>query len=426
MVKFKIGSIRSKKFKDILESSSIKAQISKRKYKDKLFKACSMTSVGLLMTFIVYVLFFVGSSASKAVFYVEMTLDISNIQYVQNVESRDIFKSIFQENVIKNGLDISEDTISTVISPVAYVDLKRIFYSNNLSKLNLKKVNFPASSVVYNFLIGRDVILSDKVKKEIKNLFDANFIKVVFKKRIFTSYDSRFPEGAGLLGAFMSSFFVILICFIPAVPIGVMIGMFLSEFASKKSVFVSILEISTNNLVAVPSVIFGMIGLSLYIVILGIPRSSMMVGGLTLSMMMLPIIAIATRNICDSMPNSIRYAALALGATRTQVLLHHTLSFAVPGIITGTLIGIARIVGETAPLLMIGMLAFVNNIPQGVFDVGVVIPIQIYLWSSSPQEGFMDIMSFALSMLLIILFLLNYLTNYCREYYNNKYGNESN
>jgi phosphate transport system permease protein len=199
-----------------------------------------------------------------------------------------------------------------------------------------------------------------------------------------------------------------------AFPMGVLSAIYLEEFAPK-SRWVDWIEVSINNLAAVPSIIFGLLGLSVFIQVMHLPRSSPLVGGMTLALMTMPVIVIAGRNAIKAVPPSIRDAALAVGASPVQTVFHHVLPLALPGILTGTIIGMARALGETAPLLMIGMRAFVSTPPAGITDPSSVLPMQIFLWSDEIDQGFVQNTSAAIIVLLVVLLLMNGLAIYLRN-----------
>jgi len=229
-----------------------------------------------------------------------------------------------------------------------------------------------------------------------------------FNTTFFTSGDSREPEQAGILGAIVGSGLTLLVTFLCSFPLGVLAALYLEEFAPK-SRWTNLIEVNINNLAAVPSIIFGLLGLAVFLNFFGMPRSAPLVGGLVLSLMTLPTIIIAARAALKAVPPSIREAALALGASPLQVAVHHTLPLAAPGILTGTIIGMAGALGETAPLLMIGMVAFIVDIPAAVTDPAAVLPVQIYLWADSPERGFAAKTNAAILVLLGFLILMNLL-----------------
>jgi phosphate transport system permease protein len=228
-----------------------------------------------------------------------------------------------------------------------------------------------------------------------------------FNGRFFVSGDSRDPVQAGLAAAVIGSFYAILVTVLVAFPLGVATAIYLEEFAPKNNRWIDLIEVNINNLAAVPSIVFGLLGLAVFLNFFGLPRSSPLAGGLILSLMTLPVIVIAARVAIQSVPSSIRHAAYAVGATPLQVIQHHVLPIALPGILTGTIIGIARAVGETAPLLMMGMVAFIVDLPKTPVDPATALPVQIFLWSDIPERGFVEKTSAAILVLLAFLIGLN-------------------
>ncbi len=227
-----------------------------------------------------------------------------------------------------------------------------------------------------------------------------------FNPAFFTSGDSREPEQAGVAGALAGSALTLLITLLLSFPIGVAAAIYLEEFAPR-NVWTDIIEVNINNLAAVPSIVFGLLGLAMFIQFFGLPRSSPMVGGLVLSLMTLPTIIIAGRASLKAVPPSIREAAFGMGASRMQMVAHHVLPLALPGMLTGTIIGMARALGESAPLLMIGMVAFIVDVPHGLSDPSTVLPVQIYLWARSPERAFVERTSGAIMVLLGFLLVMN-------------------
>ena len=230
---------------------------------------------------------------------------------------------------------------------------------------------------------------------------------------IFNS-DSRFPEMAGLAGAIVGSFYALLVCFLISFPLGVAAAAYLEEFAPKNR-WTDLIEVNINNLAAVPSIVFGLLGLAVFIQTFGLPRSAPLVGGLVLSLMTLPTIIIVTRNALKAVPPSIREAALGMGASKHQVIMHHVLPLALPGILTGTIIGLAQALGETAPLLLIGMNAFITSPPGGVLEASTALPTQIYIWADSPERGFVARTSAGIIVLLAFLLVMNGIAIFLRQ-----------
>jgi phosphate transport system permease protein len=227
-----------------------------------------------------------------------------------------------------------------------------------------------------------------------------------FNKGLFTYGASSRPESSGMGVAIIGSFYMMVIVLLLALPIGVAASIYLEEFA-KKSRLTDIIEVNINNLAAVPSIVFGLLGLAVFIGFLGLPRSAALVGGLVLSLMTLPTIIIATRAALAAVPPSIRSAALGLGASKMQMVFHHILPLAAPGILTGTIIGLARALGETAPLLLIGMVAFVADYPTTPLDPATALPVQIYMWANEPERAFVERVSGAIIILLAFLMIMN-------------------
>jgi len=235
-----------------------------------------------------------------------------------------------------------------------------------------------------------------------------------FNSVLFTSGASSDPELAGIGVAAIGSLYMMLIVLLTALPIGVAAAIYLEEFAPKNR-WTDLIEVNINNLAAVPSIVFGLLGLAIFINFLAMPRSAPVVGGLVLSLMTLPVIIIATRAAVKAVPPSIREAALGVGASQMQTVTHHVLPLALPGILTGTIIGMARALGETAPLLLIGMVAFVVEYPTTPLDPATALPVQIYLWAGAPERGFVERTSAAIIVLLVFLILMNALAVFLRR-----------
>ena len=256
--------------------------------------------------------------------------------------------------------------------------------------------------------------LNDRVIGYVDDLREAGVIERQFNTTFFTAGDSREPEQAGILGALTGSFLTLIITLLLSFPIGVAAAIYLEEFAPRNR-FIDLIEININNLAAVPSIIFGLLGLAIFINWFGMPRSTAIVGGLVLALMTLPTIIIASRVSIQAVPPSIKEAALGVGASRMQAMFHHVLPIAMPGMLTGTIIGMARALGETAPLLMIGMVAFIVEPPRGFTDPATALPVQIFLWSDSPERGFTERTSAAILVLLAFLIAMNAAAVYLRE-----------
>jgi phosphate transport system permease protein len=248
--------------------------------------------------------------------------------------------------------------------------------------------------------------MSDKQLAWLDRLTAEGRVERKFNTTFLSAGDSREPELAGIWGAVAGSFFTLVITLALSFPIGVAAAVYLEEFAHK-SRWTDLIEVNINNLAAVPSIVFGLLGLAVFLNFFGLPRSAPLVGGLVLTLMTLPTIIIASRSALQAVPPSIREAALGVGASRMQMVVHHVLPLALPGMLTGTIIGMARALGESAPLLMIGMVAFIADIPHGVTDPATVLPVQIYLWADSPERAFVEKTSAAIMVLLGFLVVMN-------------------
>jgi len=246
-------------------------------------------------------------------------------------------------------------------------------------------------------------------------------VRTPFNWELFFNADSRFPERAGLAGAIAGSFYALLICFMLSFPIGIAAAVYLEEFAPKNR-FTDLIEVNINNLAAVPSVVFGLLGLAVFLGFFGLPRSVPLVGGMVLSLMTLPTIIITTRAALKAVPPSIREAALGVGASKHQVMMHHVLPLALPGIMTGTIIGMAQALGETAPLLLIGMNAFIPSVENmGLLEPATSLPTQIFSWADSPERGFVSRTSAAILVLLGFLVIMNLVAVALRQMFQRKW-----
>lgn len=272
--------------------------------------------------------------------------------------------------------------------------------------------------------ISDDIPESDRKVKDIQmqwlqGLSEQGRTESRFNTLFFTEGDSREPELAGIKAALYGSFFTLLVTFLLAFPIGVFAAVYLEEFAPRNRI-TDLIEININNLAAVPSIVFGLLGLAVFINFFELPRSAPLLGGIVLSLMTLPTIIITSRASIQSVSPSIREAALGVGASPLQTVFHHVLPVAMPGILTGSIIGMAQALGESAPLLMIGMVAFIMDVPGGITDPSTVLPVQIFLWADSPERGFTEKTSAAIMVLMGFLILMNALAIYLRKHFETK------
>ncbi|MDF2095697.1 phosphate ABC transporter permease PstA [Aquibaculum arenosum] len=267
---------------------------------------------------------------------------------------------------------------------------------------------------VFDLESGRRLPVSDEQIGWFRELEAQDRISAPFNWGLFTRADSREPELAGLAGALQGSLYLMIVTFVLSFPLGIGAAIYLEEFAPKNRL-TDLIEVNINNLAAVPSIVFGLLGLAVFIQVFGLPRSAPLVGGMVLALMTLPTIIIATRASLKAVPPSIREAALGIGASRIQTIFHHVLPLAMPGILTGAIIGLAQALGETAPLLMVGMNAFVTSVGDSMTSPATALPTQVYMWADSPQRGFVERTSAAIMVLLGFLIVMNALAVFLRR-----------
>lgn len=303
------------------------------------------------------------------------------------------------------------DAANELVSPHAVKDVRAALAGNPALITARTHLWLPAASAIDIANKGEGEAAAEKQLADVKR---AGAVRTVFNAAFLGGADASDPAAAGIWAAFKGSLMTMAITLLLAFPIGVFAALYLEEYAPRNRL-TDLIEVSINNLAAVPSIIFGLLGLVVFLNWFGMPRSSALVGGLTLALMTMPVIVIAGRNAVKSVPPSIREAAMGIGASPVQVVFHHVLPLALPGILTGTIIGMARALGETAPLLMIGMRAFIPSPPSGLADASTVLPVQIYLWSDEVNRGFVEKTSAAIIVLLIFLLGMNALAIYLRN-----------
>ncbi len=295
-------------------------------------------------------------------------------------------------------------------------DLRLVnFVQKNTDKVNSRqKIKFALDDDADSFFRGyikkqtpeKQRRLNDIEINYLEKMNEAGIITYEISDYLFFGSASRNAEMAGIKGAFIGSMLTLAVCFLIAFPLGVATAVYLEEFAPKNK-FTELIEININNLAAVPSVVFGILGLAIFINLFGMPRSIPLIGGLVLALMTLPTIIISSRAAIKAVPPSIRDGALAIGASKMQATMHHVVPLAIPGMLTGTIIGMAQALGETAPLLMIGMVAFIVDIPGSITDPGTVLPVQIFMWADFAERMFVHKTSAAIIILLLFLMIMN-------------------
>ncbi|MDA0782314.1 MAG: phosphate ABC transporter permease PstA [Rickettsiales bacterium] len=403
---------------------AVEGSVAKRRAAEKRLKAYGIIAISISVMFLFSLLYSIISKGYSAFVSSEIKLSVN---YSKELVEEDNFLLIIKEAIRSEFPEVSkrneQQDLDALVSTKAMAYRIKDFLSENPENTGkIVDVWVLLSSDADMYIKGKvDTSIDEKLRRLndrqlawLDELKEKGLIKKSFNTTFFSSGDSSEPETAGILGSLIGSIFVIISCMLVAFPLGVMTAIYLEEFAPKNK-FTDFIEVNINNLAAVPSIVFGLLGVVVYIQMFGLPRSSSLVGGLTLAMMALPIIVIATRTSIRAIPQSIRDGATALGASKVQTTLHHVLPLAMPGIMTGTILSIARVLGETAPLLMVGLNAFVVDMPQGFTSAATVMPTQIYRWSDTPEYGFKEKASAAIIVLLVVLIFANALAVYLRK-----------
>lgn len=399
--------------------------LQKRLRAERRFKYIALSALLLSLFFVLILMFKIFSTGSGA--FIRTTIntnvyfDPSFITVTEESSKKEIMKASYvklaDEVINQNFPNLEEDNFRLVRGMYTrkFDYQLRDYIANKPDVIGQTvEINITASSDLDQIVKGnypRDVPESQrKINDYQLNILDSldaqDKISSTFNFWFFTNADSRDPETAGILGGLMGSLYALMICFSFAFPVGVLASVYLEEFV-KPGRWADFIEVNINNLAAVPSIVFGLLGLGMLIGVLGMPYQVPLVGGLVLGFMTLPTIIIATRASLRGVPPSIREGALAVGATKMQTVFHHVIPLSMPGSLTGAIIGMAQALGETAPLLMIGMVAFVMEIPGGALDPATGLPSQIYLWSESAERGFLEKTSAGIMLLLTFLIFMN-------------------
>ncbi len=398
----------------------VEQSLEKRRKKNRRFKMMGLGAVILGMLFLVIMFSSIISNGYSAFLQTEVQLEINfDPKLIDPEGSRDPevlaaagYGSLVKAALRKEFPDVKKRKekrkLYRLVSVGAVEQLRDMVLENPDLIGSSKKIWLLADDDVDQFYKHGQG--SSRLKEQqlswLANLAAKDGLRSRFNTTFFSTGDSREPELAGIRGAAMGSLFVILITLGLSLPLGVAAAIYLEEF-SRRNRWTDFIEVNINNLAAVPSIVFGLLGLAVYINFFELPRSAPLVGGLVLTLMTLPTIIIASRAALKSVPPSIREAALGMGASPMQTVFHHVLPLAMPGMLTGTIIGLAQALGETAPLLMIGMVAFIVDIPSSIMDPATVLPVQIYLWADSPERAFTEKTSAAIMVLLAFLILMN-------------------
>ncbi len=389
---------------------------------EKRFKVYGFLAVStaiVLLGILLFKIFSTGISAFNQSYIgvkIEINNSINSSEIDPRTELRQQLRNMFPELTTR----AEKRTLYSLFSTGATYEFEDLLKANEGKTIN-DYYYFLASDDVDMYVKGTvkregdsaGRLMSDQLKI-LDQFEEQNLVELHINKYLLAGAASREPEMAGIKGAIYGTFYAILMSFITSFPLGVLTAISLEKLAKKNRIS-DIIETNINNLAAVPSIVFGLLGLAIFLNFFNLPRSAPLVGGLTLGLMTLPTIVIAARSAIKSVPPSIEEAAIGLGSSKVQTIFNFTLPLAMPGILTGTIIGIAQAIGETAPLLMIGMVAFVVDIPGGPMDPATALPVQIYLWADSPERAFVERTSAAIMVLLIFLFLLNITAVYLRK-----------
>ena len=420
-------------------SPDMKARINRRYRAERRFRLTGLISLILAGAFLLYLLSDIASKGWSGFFTTHIALDVpfdatrmgipgmtATAESAERIARAADFGMLPAASLSAlTGTTDDRRILSDargLLSQVATSEIRNHFIANPAVLGQTARVWVTASSPIDQWAKGKvDMTLpeaerpvSDRQSAWLDALEQGGKIRTVFNKRFFLGADSTSAELAAVWGATKGSLLTLAVTLLMCFPIGVMTAVYLEEFAPKNR-FTDFIEVNINNLAAVPSIIFGLLGLSIFLGWFGLPRSAPLVGGMTLALMTLPVIVIAGRVSIKAVPPSIRDAAMGVGASPLQVVMHHVLPLAIPGILTGTIIGMARALGETAPLLMVGMRAFVVDVPDSLTESATVLPVQIFLWSDEVARGFVEKTSAAIIVLLAVLLSMNALAIYLRN-----------
>lgn len=377
--------------------------LSSRHRSSKRFKTFTLTSLIFSIAFLVFFLFDIISKGTPAFEQAYINVEVT-----------------YSEKTIKNTRSAIDRKYRKVVSRAWLREIPRHIEAN--PELMGKTINTwaLADDQVDQYIKGHYYKLKRKDKALIDTMKVNGNVELRFNKIFFTNGDSKIPEYAGIKSAVIGSILTLIITMLFAFPIGVMTAIYLEEFAEDNK-FTQIIEVNINNLAAIPSILFGLLGLAIFISLFGLPRSSPMVGGLTLALMTLPIIIVSSRAALRAVPDSIRQAGYGLGLTKIEVTRDHVLPLAFPGILTGSIIGLAQAMGETAPLIIIGMIAFIPDSPSSVMEAATVMPAQLFTWAGMPERMYIEKTAAGIMVLLSILISLNAFAIYLRKKYEVKW-----
>jgi len=401
-------------------TARVQAGLAARYRRERRFRLFGLAAIAASLLFLVVLLGSIVAKGYTAFWQTRILLDIHFDPAVLDVNSLATanYAELVREATLRlfPGVESRQDrrTAAKLVSTGAAYQLQEMVMSAPKLIGSVKPLWVLANHEVDMFVKGyisregseNERRISDQQAAWIDQLTVSGRLRQTFNATFFQAGDSREPELAGIRGAVTGSFLTLIITLALSFPIGVAAAVYLEEFAAKNR-WTDLIEVNINNLAAIPSIVFGLLGLAVFLNFMSLPRSASLVGGLVLTLMTLPTIIIASRASLQSVPPSIREAALGIGASQVQTVVHHVLPLAMPGMMTGAIIGMARALGETAPLLMIGMVAFIVDVPHSFRDPATVLPVQIYLWAGSPERAFIERTSAAIMVLLLLLLTMN-------------------
>ncbi len=377
--------------------------LKKRHASAKRFKLFALSS---LITAIAFLVFFMVDMIGKGIPALQQT-------YVQ-------VEVTYNEKSMNSSRKAIDKDLRKIVSR-AWLRAIPKQMKENPQLMNTKKLVWAlADDQVDQYIKGNHYKLKNKDRNLVDELEKQNRVELQFNSIFFSNGDSKIPEFAGIKSALIGSILTLLVTMAVSFPIGVMTAIYLEEFADDNR-FTQMIEVNINNLAAIPSILFGLLGLAIFINIFGMPRSSPLVGGLTLALMTLPIIIVTARAALRSVPDTIRQAGYGLGLTKIQVVRDHVLPLAFPGIMTGSIIGLAQAMGETAPLIIVGMIAFIPDSPSTITEAATVMPAQIFTWAGMPERAYIEKTAMGILVLLSVLISLNTVAVYLRKKFETKW-----
>jgi phosphate transport system permease protein len=425
---------------DVHTSEAAMRRLRRRYAAERRFRAYGVLAIGVALFALAWLLSSIvgrGYTAfvqSRVVLEVEFAADVldpdgtGDPQVLSGANYAALVKASLREQFPDVTGRRERRDLNALVSSGAAFDLRERVLADPSLVGTRQAISLPLSDdsdMFFKGFIPRDVAESERRLKDsqvawLDALQERGLVRRVFNTTFLTSGDSREPELAGVWGAVVGTTLTLLVTLVLCFPVGVAAAVYLEEFAPKNR-WTDLIEVNINNLAAVPSIVFGLLGLAVFLNFFGLPRSAPLVGGLVLALMTLPTVIIAGRAALKAVPPSIREAALGVGASPVQTVLQHVLPLALPGILTGTIIGMSRALGESAPLLMIGMVAFIVDIPSGLTSPSTVLPVQVFLWADSPERAFVEKTSAAIMVLLAFLILMNLAAVLLRRKYEQKW-----